>query len=78
MCSGTHMRPVKLSSAVIIILVLMLTSPKCAYAYVDPGTGSFVVQLILGFIFGSIIGIKLYWKKIKSFFAKLFSRKPDA
>lgn len=44
-------------------------------AYLDPGTGSFLLQLLLGALFGSIFVIKIYWHKCVSFFANLFSRK---
>ena len=52
--------------------------PKVVYAYVDPGTGSYILQLIAGFIFGGLLGVKIYWKKIKSFVIKLFTKKPHA
>ncbi|MEM7222613.1 MAG: hypothetical protein AAF495_06520 [Pseudomonadota bacterium] len=44
----------------------MGTSP--AYAYLDPGTGSIILQALLGGIAGAMIAAKLYWAKIKSFF----------
>lgn len=44
-------------------------------AYLDPGTGSFIIQLILGVLFGSLLAIKLFWISIKGFFKKLFSIK---
>ncbi len=49
---------------VVLTSLLMLTSP--AYAYIDPGTGSFLVQgLIAGVIAVGVTG-KLFWAKIKS------------
>jgi len=45
-----------------------------AYAYLDPGTGSIILQAILGFIAASIATISLYWSKLKLFFTKLFKK----
>ena len=44
-------------------------------AYLDPGTGSFIIQLVLGVLFGSLLVVKLFWISIKGFFKKLFSIK---
>jgi hypothetical protein len=49
--------------------------PKIAYGYIDPGTGSIVIQAIVGVIVGAGFFIKIFWKKIKAFFTKLFSKK---
>jgi hypothetical protein len=43
--------------------------PRPVYAYVDPGTGSYIIQLVLGFVFGGLFAVKLYWGKIKQFFS---------
>ena len=39
-----------------------------AYAYLDPGTGSMLVQLLLGGVAGVLVVGKLYWHRIKGFF----------
>ncbi len=46
------------------------------YAYLDPGTGSFIFQLIAGAVVGGLVVLKVYWKKITSFFTKK-QAKPD-
>ena len=40
-----------------------------AHAYLDPGTGSFFLQVMIGGIVGSLAAIKLYWTRIKLFFS---------
>ena len=45
-----------------------------AYAYLDPGTGSVVIQAIIGALVGVGITLKIYWFKIKE---KLFLRNND-
>ncbi|WP_133136457.1 hypothetical protein [Legionella rowbothamii] len=42
-----------------------------AYAYLDPGTGSLIIQSTIAAITGGLFILKTYWHKLK---AKLFSR----
>jgi len=46
-----------------------------AYAYLDPGTGSYILQMFIGLLVGGAFVIKLFWAKIISFFKSLSSRK---
>lgn len=39
-----------------------------AYAYLDPGTGSYALQILLAALFGALFTIKVYWQKLKAFF----------
>ena len=39
--------------------------------YVDPGTGSFILQLLVAGLFGGLLAIKLFWNNIKSFFRRI-------
>ena len=41
-----------------------------AYAYLDPGTGSYILQVLIAAIVGGLFAIKPFWTKIKSFFIK--------
>ena len=43
------------------------------FAYLDPGSGSLVLQMVVGAIAASLFAIKAYWLKITGF----FSRKRD-
>jgi hypothetical protein len=45
-------------------------------AYLDPGSGSFILQLILATILGGLLVLRSYWNKVKDFFLKLFNRNP--
>ena len=47
-------------------------------AYLDPGTGSFIIQILVASFFGMILAIKLFWSNIKIFLTKLFSKKQDS
>ena len=39
-----------------------------AYAYLDPGTGSVILQALIGVIAGVLIALKIYWYKLKEKF----------
>ena len=45
-----------------------------AYAYLDPGTGSFILQAILGFLAAISAGFIYFWTKVKNFFLKIFKK----
>jgi hypothetical protein len=46
-----------------------------AFAYLDPASGSYILQLLLAFLFGALFAIKIFWQKIRTFFSGLFSKK---
>lgn len=53
----------------ILIAVLIVFSPQ-AFAYLDPGTGSIILQGLIAGI--AVVGftIKTYWYRILNFFGK--------
>ncbi|NHZ87322.1 MAG: hypothetical protein GWP19_15875 [Planctomycetia bacterium] len=59
----------------IIFGLFFLIFPRVAHAYLDPGTGSYVLQIILAAFVGVAFTIKIYWTKVKTFFVNLFSKK---
>ncbi|NQV18067.1 MAG: hypothetical protein HQ534_05940 [Armatimonadetes bacterium] len=60
---------------IIFFSFIFFLIPVNTYAYLDPGTGSFVIQIIIAFALGAIIFIKIYFKVIKDFFSNFFSKK---
>ncbi len=47
--------------------VFLMEAPTPAHAYLDPGTGSMMLTILLGAIAGGLVMGRLYWKKIKNF-----------
>lgn len=43
-------------------------------AYLDPGSGSFLLQLLIAAILGGLIAIRAYWGRLISFIRRIFSR----
>ena len=49
-----------------VLALLLLGSAPSAFAYLDPGTGSMLLQVILGGIAAVGVVIKLYWHKLRA------------
>lgn len=61
--------------AMFVVLALsFLVFPQRAYAYLDPGTGSYLLQLLIAGILGASMAIKIFWVNIKAFFSKSSSK----
>jgi hypothetical protein len=48
-----------------LLLGMVFFMPICAHAYLDPGAGSMVLQMLLGGLAGVSLFFRLFWKKIK-------------
>ena len=57
-----------LNFLIIFFGLISYTSP--AYAYLDPGTGSVLIQGLIGGIAVVMSFISIYWQKVKEFFGK--------
>jgi hypothetical protein len=42
--------------------------PTLVLGYIDPGTGSFLVQAIVAAVAGIAVTSRMYWEKIRGFF----------
>jgi hypothetical protein len=54
-----------ISQLTVLILPLIGVRP-----YLDPGSGSFILQILIATLVGSLFLITGYWKKIKAFIKK--------
>ncbi len=46
-------------------------------AYLDPGSGSFLIQLLIAGVVGAGVLIKIYWKKITRLFNRNAPKEED-
>ena len=58
----------------VVLALFSLVFPLKAYAYLDPGTGSYIFQLIIAALLGGLFAGRLFWNKIKIFLKNLFSK----
>ena len=63
-----------MKKATIITLALIFVLCVPAYAYLDLGTGSYFLQIIVATLLGAMYTIKHYWYKVKLFCINLFSK----
>jgi hypothetical protein len=62
----------RLAAFLALVLVLL---PLCGYSYIDLGSGSYIIQLLIAGFVGISLSVRIFWKKIKSRFSK--KAKPD-
>jgi len=54
-----------------------MLAPPPAYGYLDPGTGSLIVQVTIAAIVGIGTAMKLYWSRIKAVFSRASEADPS-
>ena len=57
-----------LGKTLVLLIGILISTP--AYAYLDPGTGSILLQGLLGGLAGAAVFLKLYWHKLLSLFGR--------
>ena len=45
--------------------------------YLDPGSGSFILQMLIAGVLGAGLGITIFWNRIKTLFGKGSPQQPD-
>jgi len=45
--------------------------------YLDPGSGSYLLQLLIAAALGALFALRLYWKRVKGFFSRLLGRRGE-
>lgn len=59
------------------ILFVGICYSQSAFAYLDPGTGSLILQMLIAGIVGAMFTIKLYWYQFKAFVARIFGKNKE-
>lgn len=63
-----------LSLATLVLLLLVLTT-RTAHAYLDPASGSMILQVVIAAVAAVAITIKAFWHKIRGMFGSSPSEK---
>ena len=61
-----------LGKALVLAIILFGGSSAPAYAYLDPGTGSMILQALIGAAAAGVTVISIYWQKVKAFVSEKF------
>ncbi len=56
----------RLCRLVLATLALLTLLPRLVFGYLDPGSGSMILQVLLGGVVGLIVIVKIYWNNILS------------
>ena len=68
------MGSIKRNRGIVVVILFLVIVSNNAYAYIDPGTGSYLFQILIATLIGVLFSIKIYSKKIvalvKSIIAK--------
>jgi hypothetical protein len=54
------------STVVLLAAWLLLALASPAYAYVDPGSGAMLTQLLLGGAAGAVVLVRVYWNRLRA------------
>jgi hypothetical protein len=65
-------------SKVLVIAAVVLLAATPAYAYLDPGTGSIVLQALLAGLAVGTAAIAAFWTRIRQLFAGRKRSEPTA
>lgn len=58
---------------ILLVSTSLMATP--VYAYIDPGTGSFLLQGLIATFLTISFAIKGYWQQVKHFFSKKNKKK---
>ena len=72
--SGLERATKSVFAAILLTAVSGLSHP--AHAYLDPGTGSIILQSIIGGIAAATAFGGMYWRKIKNFLSRFVGKHP--
>ena len=56
------------------VFLLLVISERPADAYIDPGTASYVFQVIAGAVLGGIFLLRTYWSRVMTTVRSMVSR----
>lgn len=57
----------------IVLALLLIIVPTTTFAYFDPGTGSLLIQALIG----GLAAVTVFWGRLKTYVRSLFSTQAD-
>ena len=64
---------VKLAKGSALIFLIQIVTVTPAFAYIDPGTGRYLFQMLMAGLLGSAFAIKMTWRNVKTYISQIFS-----
>ena len=60
----------RLAGFALLLVVLLLGSPQPLAAYIDPGSGSYLLQILVAGLLGASFAVKRFWGDIIAVFRR--------
>ncbi len=64
-----YLRELKITTILTLSFLYIILSTDTSHAYIDPGSGSMLLQVLIASILGILTVIKIYWARLKTFFS---------
>lgn len=64
----------RIAKGALLLGLLMISLPRPLAAYLDPGSGSYLLQVLVAGLLGASFAAKRFWSDIKGFLRKGTSR----
>ncbi len=64
---------VRTEHVVAVAAALLVVTPSTAYAYIDPGSGTLLWQLLLAAFFGALFWLRRAWVHIRSVMSRVYA-----
>lgn len=62
----------------LFLLYFGMVAVPSAHAYIDPGSGSFIFQVLIGGLLAGAVAVKHFWRRITGFFTRRSSGEQPA
>ena len=62
----------------LVIAAFVIASVVPAHAYIDAGSGSYVLQMAMAGLLALAFTVKMAWSRVKTFISGFFNRTPPA
>ena len=69
-CYGRESPHMRIVFSVFLVGLAVLAAEAPAQAYLDPGTGSILLQVLLGGVAAAAVFLKLFWRSLTSPFRR--------
>jgi predicted membrane protein len=67
----------KTTDGLLILLILITLFIKETKAYLDPGSASYLLQILLAGLFSVLLAVKTFWKRIVLIVERIFGQKSE-
>lgn len=57
-----------------LLCAILFLAPGDAFGYIDPGGGSYALQLLAAGLLGALFALKVFWRSVKATIAGWFSK----